>query len=91
MPGLATGWFFCEASDDQRRRDPGGSARILRRKDSFKAIVNEALRRGLDRIEAPPERREPYRLRPFSPGRCLVNELDDVAGVLAVVEGDDFR
>ncbi len=61
------------------------------RNDSFKAIVNEALRRGLDRIEAPPERREPYRLRPFSPGRCLVNELDDVAGVLAVVEGDDFR
>lgn len=61
------------------------------RKDSFKTIVNEALRRGLDRIEAPPERREPYRLRPFSPGRCLVNELDDVAGVLAVVEGDDFR
>lgn len=61
------------------------------RNDSFKAIVNEALRRGLDRIEAPPERREPYRLRPFSPGRCLVNQLDDVAGVLAVVEGDDFR
>ena len=59
-------------------------------KGSFKAIVNEALRRGLDRMEAP-EEREPYRLRPFSPGRCLVNDLDDVAGILATVEGDDFR
>lgn len=61
------------------------------RKATFKAIVNETLRRGLDRMEAPAQRREPYRIRPHSAGRCLVPDLDDVTGVLATVEGDDFR
>lgn len=58
---------------------------------TLKAIVNEALRRGLARMEAPPEDRERYRIRPYSPGECLVPSLDDVAGVLAAAEGDDFR
>lgn len=58
---------------------------------TFKAIVNEALRRGLERMEAPPDDRERYRLRSYSPGECLVPSLDDVAGVLATAEGEDFR
>lgn len=58
---------------------------------SFKSIVNEALRRGLERMEGPPEARPPYRIRPFSPGRCRLPSLDDVTGVLAAVEGEDFR
>lgn len=61
------------------------------RDQAFKTIVNEALRHGLDRLEAPPARGEPYRLRPYSPGACLVSGLDDVAGVLAAAEGEAFR
>ncbi|MCP4655459.1 MAG: hypothetical protein GY856_08580, partial [bacterium] len=34
---------------------------------------------------------EPYRIRPFSSGRCLLDDLDNVAEVLASAEGEDFR
>ena len=58
---------------------------------SLKAIVNQALREGLKRLAAPAPPQEPYRTKAVSLGRCLVGDLDDVAEVLVVAEGEAFR
>lgn len=66
--------------------------RLRKERDgSLKAVVNELLRRGLDAVDREDESGEPYVLEPWEPGRCHLPDLDDVAGVLAVAEGDDFR
>jgi len=62
--------------------------RVLRgRKDSLKAVVNEALRLGLRRLSAPPERKARYRTPSMDLGRCLVPSLDNVAELLDELEG----
>lgn len=58
---------------------------------SFKAIVNEALRRGLRGMSTATGRLETYSTPSVDLGRCLVGSLDDVAEVLAVAEGEGFR
>jgi hypothetical protein len=62
-----------------------------RRKTSFKATVNEALRRGLEILEHPQSPPEPYRLVPWNLGGSLVGSLDNVEEVLSRVEGEDHR
>jgi hypothetical protein len=54
-------------------------------------VVNEALRQGLRRMIAPPERPAPYRTPSVDTGRPLLPDVDDVAEVLAVAEGDWHR
>ena len=62
------------------------------RKASLKAVVNEALRQGLARMAAPSSApRKPFRTRSLSLGRCLVGNIDNVAEVLAVAEGERFK
>jgi hypothetical protein len=61
------------------------------RDEPFKRVVNEALRRGLDQMKRVDEPRTPYRTIPVSLGRCLLPDLDDVAGVLAYAEGEAYR
>lgn len=62
------------------------------RKASLKAVVNEALRRGLGRMAGPPAApREPFRTRTLSLGRCLVGNIDNVTEVMAVAEGERFK
>ncbi len=62
------------------------------RKASLKKIANEALRQGLARMAAPPAPpRRPFRTRGLSLGRCLVGNVDNVAEVLAVAEGERFK
>ena len=62
------------------------------RKASMKAVVNEALRQGLGRMAAPPAApRKPFRTRTLTLGRCLVGNIDNVAEVLAIAEGERFR
>ena len=61
------------------------------RGQSFKAIVNEALRSGLRGMAAPSERPSIYRTPAVDLGRCRIGSLDDVAEVLAVAEGEEFR
>ena len=60
------------------------------RQVSFKTLVNEALREGLRQLEAPAPQTA-FRTEPVSLGRCLVGNLDDIAEVLALAEGDAFR
>lgn len=58
---------------------------------SLKDAVNEALRRGLKAMEEPAVQRAPYRTPSSFLGGCLLDNLDDVAEVLAIAEGEDFR
>lgn len=62
----------------------------------FQELGNELLRSGFgsmglrrSRMQRDPEG-DTY-TRPHHPGRCLLDNLDHVAGVLAHAEGEDFR
>lgn len=57
-----------------------------------KALVNEALRRGLREIDkAVKPRRARYRTAPFDPGPPAVTGIHSVYDLLAFAEGEDFR
>ncbi len=76
--------------------DPDVAAALerLRRGDprSFKALINELLRQGLESLNRERAgRRTAYRTRGASLGRCRVGSLDDVADAVAVAEGERFR
>jgi len=58
------------------------------RKDGLKAVVNEALRQGLRQLGASPERKPSYQTPSVDTGRCLLPNVDHVADVLAVTDGD---
>ena len=57
----------------------------------LKEIVNDALRRGLTERDPTPAARKSYETQPRDLGPGRYPDLDDVAGVLAEAEGDDFR
>jgi hypothetical protein len=60
------------------------------RQVSLKALVNQALRDGLQRLDAP-TLAVPFRTATVSLGQCLVGNLDDIVEVLALVEGETFQ
>ena len=62
-----------------------------RRGTSFKDTVNALLRAGLDATNRRGESRTPFRTTGFALGHSLVGSLDNVAEVLARVEGEDHR
>jgi len=70
---------------------PDVAARLksLSKGGRFKDIVNEALRRGLERMEAK-EPRSDYRIRPWK-GEPKRTDLDNIGEVLAEIEGDWYK
>jgi hypothetical protein len=63
----------------------------LKKTKPFKQLVNDALRAGLDEIERRQKREVPrYSITPLK-GEPLRTDLDNVAEVLAEVEGDAFK
>jgi predicted transcriptional regulator len=62
-----------------------------RRGLSFKQVVNDALRAGVAQLERQPSRRRKHWTQPVSLGRPVLPNLDNVADVLALGEGDDWR
>lgn len=59
---------------------------------SRKDVVNQALRRGLLAMLQPQQSsRTPFRTQAKSLGRCSLPDVDDVASVLAAIEGENFR
>jgi hypothetical protein len=60
------------------------------RNASLKDLVNEALRRGLQDMSAPPRKRKAFRTRACHMGKPLIN-LDNVAEALAYLEGEGFK
>ena len=69
--------------------DVAARLKRLSRGGRFKDVVNQVLRRGLDRLETR-EPRPDYKIRPakLEPRR---SDLDNVAEVLAEIEGDRHR
>ena len=66
--------------------------RLRRSRDvSLKDLVNEALRRGLRDMTAKPKRREAFRTQPIEGVTPLVDNVDNVAEVLAYAEGEGFK
>ena len=64
-----------------------GAARLGR---PFKDVVNHALRIGLDHVLAPPAA-QPYQTQPRPLGLRDGLNYDDIAGLLAVGEGEEHR
>ncbi len=65
--------------------------RLRRARDAnLKDIVNEALRRGLRDMSAPPRKRKAFRTRAFQMGKPLIN-IDNAAEALAHLEGEGFK
>jgi len=57
----------------------------------LKDLVNEGLREGLKKMALPPRKRAPFRTESIDLGRCLLANVDNVAEVLAVADGESFR
>ena len=62
-----------------------------RRGTSLKQLVNDALREGLARLEAPRTPRKRHATKAVSLGRCLLDNVDDVAEALAAADGEHFH
>lgn len=62
-----------------------------KRRQTLKAVVNEALRAGLEALDKPRPAAKPYRIRPFNLGPSLVGSLDNVEEVLSRAEGEDHK
>jgi hypothetical protein len=67
---------------ERLRRERGGS---------LKGLVNEGLRLGLREMTNRPKRKKPFRTRSFDTGGVLVKSIDNVAELLAEIEGEAFR
>jgi hypothetical protein len=66
--------------------------RLQRESDrSWKDLVNDALRRGLQDIAGAKKKHKPFRTRTFHGGRLLVDSIDNVWEVLDQVEGVKLR
>ena len=73
--------------DDVIERARAVAARLRK---PFKAVVNEALRAGLDLVERP-ARQRPYKTKPSPMGLRPGRQLDNIQELLAQIEGEDFR
>ena len=73
--------------------DVAASLRRLekRRGVKFKALVNEVLREGIKSLAAPPRKRGLFQTRCVDLGSCRAANVDNVAEVLAVAEGESFK
>ncbi len=61
------------------------------KKASLKAVVNEALRRGLTQRAGSGRPRRRFETNSADLGDCLIGNVDDVTEALAVAEGEAFR
>ena len=62
--------------------------RLRRKRDeSFKNLVNEALRRGLQQMNMRPKPVKPFRTRSSKMGQPLI-DIDNVAEAIAYAEGE---
>lgn len=58
---------------------------------SLKQEVNELIRAGLAHMEEQHAERPRFRVEPLDIGKPLVDNFDNIAAVLAVAEGEDYR
>ena len=66
--------------------------RLRKRSDSsFRDVVNQVLRRGLQQALEAREPSAPYVMKTHDCGKPLIGNLDNIAEVIAAVEGDWHR
>lgn len=66
--------------------------RLRRSRDiSLKELINDALRRGLSEMTAPPKKRKPFRTQTIKGTTPLLDNVDNIAEVLAYAEGERFK
>lgn len=58
---------------------------------SLKDLINEALRRGFRDMGTRLKPRKPFRTESVDAGALLIPNIDNVAEVLAIVEGEAFK
>ncbi len=58
---------------------------------SLKVAVNKALRAGLKELASTERKGEPFQMKSFDVGRCLIGNLDNIGEVLAIAEGEDYK
>jgi hypothetical protein len=61
------------------------------RRQSLKALVNDALREGLKTLAARNAVRVHFETSAADLGRCLVRDVDDIAEAIAGAENESFR
>jgi hypothetical protein len=57
----------------------------------FKSLVNQVLREGIKSMNAPTKKRTVFQTRSVDLGSCRTANVDNVAEVLAVAEGESFK
>jgi hypothetical protein len=62
-----------------------------RRGVKLKKLINEALREGIKCLVTPPKKRGVFRTRSVDLGSCRAGNVDNVADVIAVAEGESFK
>ncbi len=66
--------------------------RLRQRRDArFKDVVNEALREGLRAMEEKPRVKRRTWTKPLHLGGSRIGSLDNIAEVLAIAEGEDYK
>jgi hypothetical protein len=66
--------------------------RLRRERDvSLKEIVNDVLRQGLREMPTKRKRNKPFRTKAFDGGRLLVTSIDNIAELLAQIEGEGYK
>lgn len=58
---------------------------------SLKDAVNEVLRVGFVQLATPPQNRVPFCTKAVNNGEILIGNIDNIAEVLAIAEGDDYK
>ncbi len=72
-------------------KDVAARLKRLRKTRPFKELINDALRAGLDEIEnSASKKKARYSVTPVE-GQPRRTDLDNIAEVIAEVEGDRFR
>jgi hypothetical protein len=61
-----------------------------KQKRPFGQVVNDALRAGFEQQRRRKPRAARFRTASAKLGHCLVGDIDDVVGVLAIAEGDSL-
>ena len=57
----------------------------------LRELVNNALRRGLQLMNAPEDPKERYTTTGVDLGRCQIGTIDDISDALAVAEGEAYK
>ncbi len=57
----------------------------------LRELVNSALRRGLQLMNAPEDQKDRYTTAGVDLGKCQIGTIDDVSEALAVAEGEGYK